>query len=175
VPLTVGADPLAVAGLRVNSAWASVASDRPTTFASPQSTTSVSPYGLEIPVQHATTVRILHGVANIDESTQQHAEFNIILDRAKLFAVGPVCCMEPVNRLLQAVASNESHGIIRPAVVVLAQTVDGHNARMLKTAGDLRFQEEPSPAYRIIRALRLNLLERHFPVQLLVPSHIHLP
>lgn len=42
---------------------------------------------------------------------------------------------------LQTVATNEPHGVIRPSVSVSAQTIDWHDAGVLQTTGNFRFDE----------------------------------
>ena len=55
---------------------------------------------------------------------------------------------------MQALAADEAHGVIRPAVGVGAQAVDGHHARVLQPAGDLRFEDETAAADRVVGVLR---------------------
>src|SRR5207237_585381 len=68
---------------------------------------------------------------------------------------------------LQALAADEAHGVVRPAVGVAAEAVDGHDARMLQPAGDLALEQEAGPALGVVGVVALDLLERHLTAQLL--------
>ena len=79
--------------------------------------------------------------------------------------------VEPVDRLLERVALDEPHGVVRPAVGVGAQAVDGDDAGVLEPAGDLGLGDEPLPADGVVGVLLEDLLERHLAVQLAVERH----
>ena len=79
--------------------------------------------------------------------------------------------MEVLDGLLEAVATDEPHGVIRPAVAVGPQAVDRHDAGMLQPAGDLGLDEEPLAAGRVVGVMVEDLLERHLAVQLTVQRH----
>ena len=51
-----------------------------------------------------------------------------------------------LDRLLEAVAADEPHGVVGPAVGVGAQAVDRHDAGVLQPAGDLGLEQEPLAA-----------------------------
>ena len=79
--------------------------------------------------------------------------------------------MKAVDRLLQAVAADEPHGVVGPAVGILAQAVDRHDARVLQAAGDLGLQQEAGPAVGVVGMPGLDLLQRHLAVEFLVAGH----
>ena len=76
--------------------------------------------------------------------------------------------MEGADGVLEAVAPDEPHGVIGPAVAVAAQAVDRDDPGVLQAAGDLGFEEEPGPAVRVVGVLVEDLLERDLAVQLRV-------
>ena len=76
--------------------------------------------------------------------------------------------MEVLDGLLEAVAADEPHGVVRPAVAVGAQPVDRDDARVLQPAGDLGLEQEPLAAGRVVGVRLEDLLERHLAVQLAV-------
>ena len=108
---------------------------------------------------------IVDGVADVGEPAEKLAQ----VERA-LAAVGLLrrVGVEAVDRDLQAVAADEPHGVIGPAVGVRAQSIDWHDARMLETAGDLGFEQEPLTAGRVVGVIVQDLLERDLAVQLAV-------
>ena len=80
----------------------------------------------------------------------------------------PSIAMERRDRLLEAVALDEPHGVERPAGGVVAQAVDRDDAGMLELAGDLGLLDEPGAAVRFVGVAVLDLLERDRAVELLV-------
>ena len=74
--------------------------------------------------------------------------------------------MEALDGLLEAVAADEPHGVVGPAVGVGAQAVDRDDARVLQPAGDLGLEQEPLAADRVVGVVVEDLLERHLAVQL---------
>src|SRR5262249_61163831 len=82
--------------------------------------------------------------------------------------------VEAVDGLLEAITLDETHDVEGPAVGVVAQAVDRHDAGMLQLAGDLGLQEEPRPALRLIGVPRLDLLEGHLAVEFLIAGHEYL-
>ena len=79
--------------------------------------------------------------------------------------------MEAVDGLLEAVAPDEPHGVVRAAVAVGAQAVDRDDPGVLQPAGDLGLEQEPLPAGGVVGVLVEDLLERHLAVQLRVERH----
>jgi hypothetical protein len=174
LPGSVSAEPLAEAGRSVRSS--PPGSALPVALASPQSTTSVSPClladddvaRLDVPVQDAPRVGVADRVADVEEPPQelaqpQRAAAGVGLQRL----VGA----EAVDRLPEAIALDEAHGVIRPAVGVVAQAVDRHDARVLQPAGDLGLQQEAGAAGRVVGLLVADLLEGDLAVQFLVEGH----
>ena len=76
-----------------------------------------------------------------------------------------------LDRLLEAVAPDEPHGVVRPAVAVGAQAVDRDDARVLQPAGDLGLEQEPLAAGRVVGVVVEDLLEGDLAVQLAVERH----
>ena len=74
--------------------------------------------------------------------------------------------MELIDRLLEGIASDEPHGVIRTSTVVSAQAVDRDDARVLEAAGNFGLQEEALAADRIVGVPVEDLFERDFAVQL---------
>ena len=66
---------------------------------------------------------------------------------------------------------DEPHGVIGPAVAIVPQAVDRHDARVLQPAGDLGLQQEPLAADPVVGVVVEDLLQRHLAVQLGVQRH----
>ena len=81
--------------------------------------------------------------------------------------------MEPLDRLLEAVALDEPHRIVRAAVAVRSEAINRDNARVLEPAGDLGFDEEPLAAGRVVGVLVEDLLESDLAVQFAIQRHEH--
>ena len=64
-----------------------------------------------------------------------------------------------VDGLLEALAADEPHGIVGPALVVGPQAVDRDDARVLQPAGDLGLEQEAGAAGGVVGVLGLDLLE----------------
>ena len=74
--------------------------------------------------------------------------------------------VEAFDRFLEAVAADEPHGIERPAILVVPQAVDRHDAGMLEPTGDLGLEKEAGTALRVVAVAVPDLLDRHLAVQL---------
>ncbi len=70
---------------------------------------------LQIPVQHATAMSIGDRIADIDESPQQRAQRQCALPGVH---AGGVRFVKALDRVLETVAADETHGVIGPAVAV---------------------------------------------------------
>ena len=92
-------------------------------------------------------------------------------DRRPGSAFSAVVGVEAVDGLLEAVAPDEPHGVVGPAVGVGAQAVDRDDPRVLQPAGDLGLEQEPLAAGRVVGVLVEDLLQRHLAVQLGVERH----
>ena len=79
--------------------------------------------------------------------------------------------MKRFDRVLEAVALDEPHGVERPAAGVVAQAIHRDDAGMLQLAGDLGLLHEPGAALRFVGVAILDLLERDGAVELLVERH----
>ena len=123
--------------------------------------------GLQVAVQHAAAVGVGDRLADVHEAAQQLAEG----DRVEAPAAG----VEGVRGVLEGVAPDEPHGVIRPAALVAAEAVDRHDAGVLQAAGDLGLQEEAAAGGRVVREAALDLLERDAAVQFEVLGDADLP
>jgi hypothetical protein len=63
--------------------------------------------------------------------------------------------------LFEARSPYEARPIRRPTVVVDAQSVNRHNARVFKASSDFGFEPEAGATVSVFVALGLDLLERH--------------
>ncbi len=127
---------------------------------------------LDVAVQHAPAVRVVDGVADVDEPPQQLAQ----LQRpASGVALQRLVGVEALDRLLEAVALDEPHRVVGTAVAVGTQAVDRHDAGVFQAAGDLGLDQEPLAAGRVVGVVVEDLLERHLAVQLGVQGHEHRP
>ena len=77
-----------------------------------------------------------------------------------------------IDGFLEALPADEPHRVKRPALVVGAQAVNRHDARMLQPAGDLGLDQETGAADRIVGVLHLDLLERDLAVKLGIDRHV---
>src|SRR5262249_51141754 len=82
--------------------------------------------------------------------------------------------VEGGDGVLEAIALDKAHGVEGSAVGVAAQAVDGHDARMLQLAGDLRLQKEARPALRLGGVPRLDLLQGDLAMEFLVTGYENL-
>ena len=96
-------------------------------------------------------------------------------DRVPGSALAALVGVEALDRLLEAVAPDEPHGVVGAAVVVAAQAVDRDDPRMLQAAGDLGLEQESLPAVRVVGVIVEDLLERHLTIQLGVESDVNGP
>src|SRR5262249_32146072 len=111
---------------------------------------------LQVTVQHAAAVSIGDGLTNIDHAAEQLAHLETAFAR---IAAGDVGLVKPLDGLLETVAAHEAHGVVRPAVSVLAESIDRYNARVFEPAGDFRFHDKARPALRVVGVLLLDLLD----------------
>ncbi len=79
-----------------------------------------------------------------------------------------------VDRLLEAVPSDEPHGIIRPAVGVVPEAVDGDDPGMLQTSRHLGFEQEAGAAPGVVGVMLLDLLQRDLAPEFLVEGEVDL-
>ena len=126
---------------------------------------------LDVAMDHAAGVGVIDGVADVEEAAEQLAKLEG--STAGVVLQGDVG-VELLDRLLEAVALDEPHGVVRAAAAVGAQTVNRHDAGVLEPAGHLGLQHEPLAAHRVVGVLLEDLLERHLAVQLAVERHEHL-
>src|SRR5262249_19898880 len=102
---------------------------------------------LDIAVEHAARMGIVDRVADVEEPPQELA----LLERTRAgIALQPLVVMEMLYRLLETVAPDKSHSVIRPAIAVGAKTVNRDDSRVLQAAGDLGLHHEPLAACRFI-------------------------
>ncbi len=82
--------------------------------------------------------------------------------------------VERLDRLLEAVALDEPHGVVRASAGGGAHTVNRYDPGVLQSSGDLGLGDEPLAAERVVGVLLEDLLERHLAVQLDIQRHEHL-
>jgi hypothetical protein len=86
---------------------------------------------LDVAVQHAPAVRVLDGVAYVEEPPQELAQLQRPPAGVPLeLFVG----VELLDGLLEALAPDEPHGVVGPPVPIAAQTVNGDDSRVLQPA-----------------------------------------
>ena len=119
--------------------------------------------GLDVAVQDAPVVGIFDGVADVGEPPQQLAQ----LERPPA-GVRFQCrvSVKPLDHLLERVAADEPHGVIRAATGVGAQAIDRHDPRVFQAAGDLGLHHKSRSTDRVIRMMIEDLLDGHFAVEL---------
>ena len=74
--------------------------------------------------------------------------------------------VEGGDGVLEAIATDEPHGVIGTAAAIAAEAVDRHDSRMLEPAGDLGFENEPGAAGGIVGVMVEDLLEGDLTVEL---------
>src|SRR5262249_39617308 len=87
--------------------------------------------------------------------------------RTHLWTLSPVVL---VDRLLEADAADQPHGVIRAPILVGPQAVDRHDSGVLQAAGDLGFTDEPGAAVRVVGCSELDLLQGDITAQLFIPG-----
>ena len=92
-------------------------------------------------------------------------------DRRPGSAFSVASAVEPLDRLLEAVALDEPHRVVGPAVVVGAQAVDRDDPGVFQPAGDLGLEQEPLAADRVVGVVVEDLLQGHLAIQLGVQRH----
>src|SRR5262249_25584865 len=118
---------------------------------------------LKIAMEHAPAVCVLGGIADVREPPQQVAE----LERAAAgVALERLVAVEPVDGLLEAVAPDEPHGVVRPTALVDAQAVDGDDPRVFQPAGDLGLEQKATATLRVVGVAREDLLQGDLAVEL---------
>ncbi len=123
---------------------------------------------LDVAMDHATGVGVIDGVANVEEAAEKFAKLKgstagvvrgaLARPSATLSRWQSVVAVELLDRLLQAVALDEPHGVVRPAAAVGAQAVDRHDPGVLEPAGDLGLEHESLAAHRVVGVLLEDLL-----------------
>ena len=93
---------------------------------------------LDVAVQHAAAVGVVDGVADVDEPCG--AACASASERPAGSLVRVDIAVEPFDRLLEAIALDEPHRVVRPAAAVGAQAVDRDDARVFEPPGDLGLQ-----------------------------------
>ena len=98
-------------------------------------------------MQDAPAVGVGDGVADVEEPPEQLLE-----GQGPGSGVGleGVVGVEAGDGVLEALAPDEPHGVEGPAVVVVAQAVDGDDPGVFQPAGDLGLEEEPGLAVEVV-------------------------
>ncbi len=179
MPASVGSWLWPLAGTSVASAVSAgtAESRRPVALASPQSTTSVSPYWPSMTLagfrSRWSTPRLWAYATASQTSTNRPSKWRSRRDRPVGIERGGFV-VEPLDRLLQAVALHEPHRVERAAVGVRPQSVHGDDAGMLQVAVDLGLQHEPGAEVRVVGLVGPDLLQCDPAPQLLVAGDVHL-
>src|SRR5579871_4499554 len=74
-----------------------------------------------------------------------------------------------LDRIIERLAADVAHGIVGLIAFVSKDAVNGHDSRMLKPAGQLRFRHKAPTARGIDGRQRLHHLDRDITTDLLVP------
>ena len=123
---------------------------------------------LDVPVQDAAAVCVVDRIADVREPPQelhhlQRPHARAVFERL----VG----MEVFDGILEAVALDKAHRVIRTSAGVGAEAVDWHDTGVLKSAGDLGLDQKALAAAGVIGVAIEDLFERHLTVQLAVEGH----
>src|SRR5262249_13672427 len=143
--------------------------------------------GLQVAVEHPPAMGVLDCVANADKPTEQSAQ----LDRALAGVAGrcgpgsrsgrtqvrafvalaalkvrAASVVKPLDRLLEALAADQAHRVVRPAIWVVSEPVDRDDAGMLQPSGDLGLHQEPIATIVRVGAPEPDLLEGDLAVEL---------
>ena len=121
---------------------------------------------LDVAVDHAAGVGIVDGVADVEESAEQLAELQVDRRAGGRPPGDAASRVELVDRFLEAVAADEPHGVIRAAVAVSAQSVDGDDPGVLEAAGDLGLDQEAESTDGVVGVVVEDLLECDLAVEL---------
>ena len=113
----------------------------------------------------APAVGILDGLAGVNDLCHQTTEAELRLSRIVGLAMVVFDCH------LQIHTAYESHGVVRPAIGKLPQAVDGHDAGMLESTGDLRFAYEASPVLIVVGMSGKDFFEGDLAMQFFVESN----
>jgi hypothetical protein len=124
--------------------------------------------GLDVAVENPSTVGVVDRVADVDEPPEELAEGKRPL---AWIALEFWVAMEALDRFLERIAPDEPHGVVRPAVVVVPESINRNDPGMLQAAGDLGLDQESGPAHLVVGVVVEDLLERDLAVQLGVESH----
>ena len=123
---------------------------------------------LDVAVQDSAAVGVVDRVADVGEPPQQLAQPERVAAGAIVFHLVGV---EAVGGLLEAVAPDEPHRVVRPPVGVRPQAVDRDDPGVLQAAGDLCLDQEAGAARRVVGVLIEDLLQRHLAVEFGVDRH----
>ena len=123
---------------------------------------------LDVPVKHASAVRVLDRVADVGESPQEPAQLERPLARATLPCL---LAVEQLDGLLEALALDEPHGVVGAACAVHAQPVDRDDPGVFESTGDLGLDQEPLATGRVVGVVVEDLLECHLAIELGVQRH----
>ena len=108
-------------------------------------------------------------IADGHESPEELAQSQDSLARVAPRVVHRV---ESSDGLLEAVTTDEPHRVVGATVRVAAQAIDRDDPRMLQFPGELRLQQEPGPAARIMGELAQDLLQGHVAAELFVAGEV---
>ena len=139
-------------------------------------------------MQNLAVVRVLHSVADIDQAVDQIAKLPLAGIRklvggrrsgstcrgvSGLGLVATGLAVKPTDGVEQALTTNEAHRVKRSAIVEVPQSVNRHNAGVLKTARDFRLDDESRLGILAAGILEFDFFEGDLAVQLLIERHMH--
>src|SRR5690606_11048993 len=105
---------------------------------------------LQVAVEHPPRMGVVDRLADRHERAEQAAQFERARPRT-----GMPGLVETADRLPQALPAHQAHGVVGPAVALLAEAVDRYDAGVFEVARHLRLEHEPGPADRVLRAAAL--------------------
>ncbi len=83
--------------------------------------------------------------------------------------------METIDRLLEAIALDEAHGVVEATIGVGPEPINRDDARVLEPTGDLGLEQKPLAADRIVGVLVEYLLDGDLAMQLAIERDEYRP
>ena len=125
---------------------------------------------LEVAVEHAPAVGVADGIADVDEPPQELTQLEGAPGVVRVVATA---VMEAVDGIGERFPADQPHRVEGTADGVAAEAVDGDDPRVLELPGELGLEHELRPARLAVGVGRLDLLEGHLTVELVVDRHGH--
>ena len=112
-------------------------------------------------MQNTATVRVSDCFANIDKRSEKPS----ILAVLGIFGLGAFLFVKRADCLVEAVAFDETHHVIRISILVGSQTIDRYDAWMFEFSGDFRFAPKTFLMLTIFGVRFPNLFKCDFSIQ----------